>query len=526
MTFPLIMLGGLLYIMFLMHLQEISSFVKTTFRCKKKQIRKSSKMPIKMSSGASAQPSQESYVFTGMVKVVFFFYQMVALVTVEENMLKEKLKNELENEFFRIIRRVHTAVIHTMNFQIRFLCPFKALTPVKKQIFISSFPIALLLWLLILLICCSCLKQLRKVYRSNAEKIKDDKERKPNQTTFKERLLSCLLNIILLTYGTIAKAALALLKCVQIDQNWVLFIDGTVGCYNMWQYAVMAFVCIFVLPLPVGLHFAATKLNNRSITVSGFFLRLFLPICSIYDVCKVFRESAKAIELYQTDKHKSCNTRNTQTRSEVTYPSTTSDSLLEPHSRYAEVLLNVICKPFSNEEKNYQFNWESILILRRLVFILMFIFIPHSTTRILAMLILCIIMLIHSLYARAFTSSFVNICEIGFLFILATLSSTNLLKAFIEESNAHLDGYLEALPIAFEWTDVVLVDMLPIFTFATVVVLLCYGILLLLVKITYAAVNCIFGGSKRGRKEGLVRYDDPCQHRLHSAETAPEDLLN
>ena len=99
--------------------------------------------------------------------------------------------------------------------------------------------------------------------------------------TFKCRLVSCLVNLILLSYATITKTAFALLNCAPINQVQVLYINGTITCYTTWQYIVAAFAALFIYPLPQGLGLATRQLKKRNLTVWKFIFYLFLPIFCI-----------------------------------------------------------------------------------------------------------------------------------------------------------------------------------------------------------------------------------------------------
>ena len=227
LIFPVVLLIGLGCIIFLMHIREISFLIKHIFRYKKTQSRKRNSLSY------TDQLSNDTSVPIGMVKVVFFFYQMIPLLAVQQSISSQNLRGK----FFRGIRRIRSSVIDFMNFQIHFLCPFKSITPIKKQIFTSFVPISLLFWLLLILICYLSLKQLRKRCPFNAAKLeKKNDETQSKGIKFKARLLSCLLHLILLTYSTMTKLLLSLIHCVQIEKSQVLYIDGTVSCYSTGFY--------------------------------------------------------------------------------------------------------------------------------------------------------------------------------------------------------------------------------------------------------------------------------------------------
>ena len=182
-------------------------------------------------------------------------------------------------------------------------------------------------------------------------------------------------------------------------------------------------------------------------------------------------------------------------------PSPNSSSALINNSETApsccvEVLLNVLCTPFSKQSRNYHMTWESILMFRRLLFILIFIYVPYPTIRSLLILILCIVMIIHSCCQAPFASNFVNKCEIILLLILAVLSTINVLNAFSDESNAYFE---KILPDMFAWINVILVDILAILVMAGLMIPFCIWFVFTFMTLGYNTVRYISSVFERRR---------------------------
>ena len=142
-----------------------------------------------------------------------------------------------------------------------------------------------------------------------------------------------------------------------------------------------------------------------------------------------------------------------------------------PRSISEMAVLNVIESPFSTKQRKQKINWESILIARRLICILIFTFIPYPTLRIVIMLIFCWMMIFHTGYVSPYSSKAINKFEIGSLVILAILCLVNCLVAFSHETNTHLTGYLKAFPEIFVWIQAILLDIVPVLIFLTIFIL-------------------------------------------------------
>ena len=323
-----------------------------------------------------------------------------------------------------------------------------------------------------------------------------------------------------------------MLNCAPINQVQVLYIDDTITCYTIWQYIVAAFAALFIFPLPLGLCLATRQLKQRNLTVGKFIFYLFLPVFCVlstfFRICagipafvtrrnkenkvergavdhlsEVNQQLLESMSFFQ-ESQMSCRRSEeyqamAQPCSEEPQPSWQShltkcqkesylqDSLSQQssvtsgpnfgskdHDNLLEAVLKMIDFPFSSKHEHHSINWESMLIARRLVLILIFTFIPYPTLRNILILIMCVIMILHSAYANPYASNFVNKCDVISLLVLTSLCLINSLAAFSYETNAHLKGYLRHFPEVFSWTETLLLDVLPgaiLFMIATVIVI-------------------------------------------------------
>ena len=523
---PIVIFGGIGYLGFLMYLSEISSKLKKvlSWRILNKQTElDGSSAQSQTASVGLNNTSEKKFVFSGLIKVIFFFFQAEPLIRVGQS-------PSHRHKFLHMTRTLRSFYTNAINFQIITFCPFKIVSPVVSHVLSTAFPFLLLMLLGLLSIGFFTFKTFkRSIFRGN-----------PNQslntaTTFKYRLVSCLVNLILLSYATITKTAFALLNCAPINQVQVLYIDGTIICYTTWQYIVAAFAALFIFPLPLGLGLATRQLKQRNLTIWKFIFYLFLPIFCVlstfFRICAgipsfvtrrkkenkaergvidwlpeenqqllesvssvqesqmAFRRSGECQAMAQpcsegprTLCHSQHSSRSSQVIShedpdeltECQEESYLQDSLLQQssatsgqdyvskdHNSLLEAVLTVVDSPFSGKHEQHKVNWESVLIARRLALILIFTFIPHPTLRNILILIICVIMVLHSACANPYASNLVNKCEIISLFILTILCLINSLIAFSHETNSHLQGYLRHFPEVFSWTETLLLDILP-----------------------------------------------------------------
>ena len=565
LIWPIIILGGVAYLIFLMHFSEIACVVKRMFCGKKKILSRvlDDDGSVQIQNTHLRKNPNQTFVFSSLIKVVFFFFQIEPLVRVEQN-------TSNKSKFFHMAQTFHSIYSAILNFQLGFSCPLKVESPVINRLLFTSFPILLLIILGMISICHSIIKLFKKSTVNMTEN-------QPNNalTAFKVRLVSCTVNVILLTYATISKTTLALLNCVKINQIRVLYLDGTITCYNTWQYVITAFATVFIFPLPVGLHIATRKLKTGHLTVSQFLFQMFLPIFSITsafgsyiqslttrnrevietetrNICQLSEQNQRSLELHQSDQDLDTiineSTQNQEapeslfeefskaTQHPYDYLESRSQENLDQPTHYLPVssspgyqrtnssassqenipanhdsvldaVLKVTDSPFSREHGQYNINWESILIGRRLILILIFTFVPYPTLRIILMLITCFIMILHSAYANPYTSDFVNKCEVISLLLLEILCLTNILVAFGYESNAHLTGYLTYFSQIFFWIETLLVDIIPATILLTVATVILLRLLLSLCILLLQGVQFLASKiSRQGTEDDEGRY--------------------
>ena len=555
-TWTIVILGGIGYLGFLLYLSEISSILKKVLSWKK--LNKQTELEGSSAQSQTASVSlnntlKENFVFSGLIKVIFFFFQTEPLIRVGQS-------PSSRHRFLHMAETLRTFYTNAINFQISTFCPFKIVSPVVNHVLSAGFPFLLLALLGLLSIGFFTVKTFkRSVFRGNNNQLMN------TATTFKYRLVSCLVNLILLSYATITKTAFALLNCAPINQVQVLYIDGTITCYTTWQYTVAAFTALFIFPLPLGLDLATRQLKQQNLTVWKFIFYLFLPIFCVlstfFRLCaagipsfvtrqnkeskvqrgvvdRLSEENQQLLELMSSIQESQMACRRSAENQVMAQPCSEEpqtswqsqnsfrgsqiisqedpDELIEcqescfqdslsqhnpptsgrgfvskDRDNFLEAVLRVIDFPFSSKQEQYKINWESILIARRLVLILLFTFIPYPTLRNILILIMCVIMVLHSACANPYASNFVNKSEVISLLILTILCLINSLIAFSHETNSHLQGYLRNFPEVFSWTETLLLDILPSAILIVVTTIIVLRLLLFLCTMIFKGIQLL-----------------------------------
>ena len=299
--YMLVIVAGICYIVFFLYVSEIGNFLAKIVNVPGVSTRKhKSNIEVDYSSinplrtADSCEESQrdrtalsswsyaEKYYFKGFIKTMFFFYQVKHLLTVYQK------KGDSQS----IVELTETKILDVFNFKTDVLFPKKSLTwcplpymsALGKQ-YIKLSLIALLIILLIIIyfsvLLCQVIYQKRKdqQHPENRNAETNSVLGMQSSDSWKRRTLCAGLNIILLGYATLTTTLLSSLNCVSLgNQVKVLFLQGDIVCYQVWQYVVIGVTIVWVIPFPVIITIATNLLEQKKISVVTFFASLLMPL--------------------------------------------------------------------------------------------------------------------------------------------------------------------------------------------------------------------------------------------------------
>ena len=316
----------------------------------------------------------------GYIKIIFFFYQAADLLLASKTSLayvKGKLNNILVGVF---------------NFRQSFstngvICPFPGLTVVTKQLFPASYVFGTSLMIGVF-------------YYLHRGAQRCRRKEAPSFSPY----MAGILQTLLLGYKTIASVSFNLLRCVPIGSEERLLLDGNVVCYQWWQYILIAFVFAFFVPFVFVLFWGCYKLHNGSLFVTKFLLACCFPlpflVYWLFISLPCMKQNAS-----QTD---------TATRQMV--------------KRSVEAtVFGCFKKPA--EGSTLSLGWESIMIGRRLILILLKTFVNDPMPRLLIMSFLCVLFLLHHAMTQPFRNVTANNLETISLLSLVLLGMVNMFFA-------------------------------------------------------------------------------------------------
>jgi hypothetical protein len=403
----------LAYIIFFLYCKEIERFLHKGFS-------------VKLPSLSDAADTKES---GGSIKILFYYYQTIHLLV---SSVSFEEKNESVHRVNDLISNIFNLVVADVS---SFDCPLPNITPVSKTLISHSYGFAMLLTLgvgcliwkvcrgitgrnriqenassLNLLVENDCDTGISSV-NNNRPDLYEPNERNDadsHKISFPERVLGAFTHISLLMYSATATLCLTLLHCVPYKNTHILFIDGTMKCYQSFQYALLGYTIISVLPFCMVPFLGSYVLNLGLISVTQFCLGCLLPFpFCCYWLRLLMRNRAAVNRQYNLGQN------------------TISKNRL--------AILHVLSGPFRSHKAvacfpRSRLAWEGVLILRRLVLILIFAFIHDGRWRTLAALVACVLILVTHLCVKPFRKRWENYLETASLTTLVIFCGFTLVK--------------------------------------------------------------------------------------------------
>ncbi len=348
----------------------------------------------------------------GYLKIIFYFYQVVELVMVKS-----------PEKTLHLVPFI-PPVIALFNFQVKSLdgsigCPFPGLNAVTKELFMCLKFLATLL-------------SIGFIYAIHRGISKSFYITPPSLTLY----LAVALETLLLGYETLADTTLKLMHCVPIGQEFRLFLDGNIQCWQWWQYLFIVFIVVFVVPLVLVLFWGSLMLSKDRVSAKEFLISCAFPLPLLL------------IWLFRF-----CKTRANGNQFE----------LLGGNSNDKEEIKKVLHDPFrppSNGEDGTLY-WESVLTGRRFILLTIHTFSTDPMIRFVCLDCACVLILLHHLMSRPFHNRKANFCETLSLFSLVTICTFSLAEVTYNSEGLEPTGPSQSFLYALQWIAIAVLGLLP-----------------------------------------------------------------
>ena len=298
------------------------------------------------------------------------------------------------------------------------LCPFPDWTPVLKLLaknmtglFVFCY---IVLIYLIVRVACLCFPGKRKSIK----------------TVWYPRLTAATIFSILLFYQQIANVAFSMLYCIKSNDESILFIDGTVICYQPWQILVFIFAFNWVVGIIPVLMFLPGLLELRLITVSQFFLANLMPVpMLIYWLLRFYRKNLK--------------------------PLMSEENVTTWHEEALKILQKTFVKTI--DKKGLPFCWIGFVKVRRLALIILFTFVSNLVARVCLMCLVIVLFLLFHLETKLYQDAMANRVYTASLLATLAIGILNIMNASCVEFYLDLDKVAHFLTTLNMITDYILV---------------------------------------------------------------------
>ena len=239
--------------------------------------------------------SDSPYTMQGVFNALLSFYQIKNLIVVDTGL---KMPPSAFENYIKQITDVFNFQVF-FDFRYHDICLLRELNAISKRLIRYFFfnllmaAITVSLWL----ICCMYFAF--KKHNKNIQKRSLIK-------MFLLKLEICYLRIITFGYKNVTNISLLLITCIQVNDQFILYIDGSVKCFQKQQYYVFAFIVLWVLPMPFSLYFAYRLYRDSLASFREMLVCMTIPpLTIVYLIIGKRRETRGRV---QNDQH-ACQTR-------------------------------------------------------------------------------------------------------------------------------------------------------------------------------------------------------------------------
>ena len=431
-----------LYLIFFLYHEEITSFVRKSLFLKLHLILRIRENDVQ---GRESKAS-------GLLKIIFYYYQIVHLF---RNCAVANRSQRIPVKLEKLFSRTLNLIVADF---LTFDCPFQNLRPVVKAVILHSVGYCLLVLVGLIYAFTKLFRIIKKLRRVNdhdqqriLESFETIDQTGTSSTPFSTRIVSAFTYISLLMYSSSAQLCLSLLHCVPVGRGHVLFIDGTIQCYQTFQYLVFAYVIFSILPFFLVPVLGSYLLKVDRISVSQFCLACVFPLpfcCFWLYLLLSSRIRCRGDHSYESLNH------DTKATTQVE----DDDSQMTPK----KAILCILLGPFRSQKPVLCFPssflpWEGFLIFRRLVLIIALTFIYDHCLRMIVALIICVAILISHMYVNPFISSRDNLIETMSLGTLIVFCGLTLVQALYQGEDFSSSSNSLSLLMVFDGVENVLI---------------------------------------------------------------------
>ena len=233
------------------------------------------------------------------------------------------------------------------------------------------------------------------------------------------------LQLLLFTHVPLLTAGFGLLKCVNVADRHVLYVDASVDCLQIWQVALVAFIVVtpgFLWLMPA---IGVPLLRAADIPTWQFLLATILPLPML--ALWTLKLGPRLI------------------KSRLTSPTYTTDQITPTH---AWRIIDIMETPFRDGT-----SWQSMLLVHSLFIVAVSEFLPHvPVVRALVLAITCIVALAAHATWRPFVNASANCVGTVALCTLTVFSVFNVHRAVVYSMGQLPTDSNQVLADVYDWS--------------------------------------------------------------------------
>ena len=386
----------------------------------------------------SIEYPEKSVKISGLIKIIFFFYQTAFILRINSSTKAQFYFPGIADvllSFFNIRIDISSTYLK--------ICPFKNNGIISVEVIRSGIIILCpAVLLLTILFCPVCKNVVSRIHRS--QKIRKSKAdlrqysvidyNVPNYAKLPSivRMKVAYIQLLLVGFASLAVLVFKMINCVEILGQKYLYMQATVPCYTIWQKILMIIIIIWVVPFWLSIYISCSLLQKCKITPNEYLFIATIPL---------------TVFLYLI-------------RAKFYNPHT---SLVAKDAMLAREFLRVVNEPFRNiSDKPIKIQWESVLIFRRLLLIIVSTFLVSPLNKLYPVGFLLILYLTHHLIVQPYKESILNLAEGISLAALCFLTLLNNFWAFTDEIDMTRNSMLIMTGKVFIYVELAVL-MIPIF---------------------------------------------------------------
>lgn len=258
--------------------------------------------------------------------------------------------------------------------------------------------------------------------------------------------------LCLVVYTLYTHILLSLIHCVRYepDNEYVLFIDGNILCFQDWQYASLAFIGIHIVPLFIIQSIIPRLLHNNQIKPWEVILGYTLPIIYLVRLAFIPKQNPLKDEEYENNQNLG----------------------QEEESTVLQACLQVLWIPYRTS-LTHRISWLGVILVRKLAIITVATLIINQLIVSLSLFLILISFLLLQFMCLPYRYRFLNFIESCSILISTITAFAFFIEQFIDHSIA-----VSNFQLVMEWTSIC----------ATVLCTICF-IIVIICGIMFACCN-------------------------------------